>query len=644
MTIWRTGQMAWPHGRLLWQAGAALAMTFLVLPAAFGNTNQRAEDRINDLRNLSIEELAQIEVTSVSRRAEPVSSAPASIYVITAEDIRRSGAVSLPEALRLAPNLQVARDTTPNYAVSARGMNSYNTSNKLLVLVDGRSIYAPLYAGVLWDEEQIALEDVERIEVISGPGGTLWGANAVNGVINVLTRPAQDTQGIAARVSQGPIDRVGMVRYGGRISDNLAYRAYLRGFEQEHSLSAAGTGNNDSFSGAVGGFRLDWRGGENQITLQGDLYENDYGPTGAEGRGGNVVARWSHLLDSGGNVIVQAYYDTSEREGTGIMTRSRVSDLAMQYNLAPVGRHQIVFGGGYRYIDDFYWSNARFFLDPVSDDFQLANIFVQDTIALSDTVGLTAGLKVEHSSYSGTEYLPSLRLSWSPSEGRMVWAAVSRAVRTPVRLDRDLVAPGLITRSPGFDSESVIAYEAGYRTSPAPNLSLSVSLFFNDYDGLRVLSYQPGTTNTLPIQFMNGLDGTSYGVEAWGSWQVRDWWRLSAGLSTLEKDFDLRDGLTDLTVPPATGNDPEYQASLRSRMDFGDITFDADLRRVGDLPNPAVPAYTELNARLGWQATDRLEFAISGINLLDESHPETSSTGPADEIRRSLFVTARIGF
>lgn len=626
------------------QTGTAIALAFLVLPGAYGSTRSETGDQIETLRRLSIEELAQIEVTSVSRRPEAASRAPASIYVITDEDIRRSGAVNLGEALRLAPNLQVARDITPNYAISARGMNSYATANKLLVLVDGRSIYAPLYAGVLWDEEQVAIETIERIEVISGPGGTLWGANAVNGVINVVTRSAQDSQGWAARVSHGPLERVGILRYGGRLSENGAWRVYLRGFEQDHSLNAAGGANGDEFAGFTGGFRTDWQAGNDHFTLQGDLYENRYGTGAAETRGGNLVGRWTRELDGGASVMVQAYYDGSEREGATVMTESRVGDLAFQHTLAPRGRHEIVWGGGYRYITDLYSSpGGRIRLDPVEDDFQLANIYVQDTIELREDLELTAGLKLEHSTYSGMEYLPSIRLAWRPASEHMLWGAVSRAVRTPVRLDRDAVAPGLLIRGEDFDSESVIAWEAGYRTSLSGRASLSVSVFFNEYEGLRVLSFEPGTTN-LPLRFLNGLDGNSWGVEAWGNYQLTGWWRLSAGLSTLEKDFSLRPGLTDLSNPQSTGNDPDYQAVLRSRMDFGSFTFDADLRHVDDLPAPAVPSYTELNARLAWRATDRLEFALTGINLLDESHPETSSSGPPDEIRRSLYLTARLGF
>lgn len=633
-----------PAWVLAWQTLFALVFALVALPASYGGTEQQTRSQLEDLRSLSIEELMQVEVTSVSRRAEPVALAPASIYVISAQDIQRSGALNLPEALRLAPNLQVARDDASRYAISARGMNSVSTSNKLLVLVDGRSIYEPLYAGVVWDEEQVPLEDIDRIEVISGPGGTLWGANAVNGVINVITRRAQDTQGWSARASYGAIDRVASVRYGGRLTENAAFRVYARGSELGQSLSAAGLGNNDGYSSVSGGFRTDWMAGRDHYTLQGDLFSNDYDGSGNAIDGGNLVARWSREMQDGGSFILQAYYDTTERDGPGLMTRSRVGDIAFQHSLSARGRHQIVWGGGYRTIDDFFWSTGSFSLDPVEDDFQLSNLFVQDTIALSGDLSLTAGVKLEHSTYSGFDYLPSLRLSWTPSSTQMVWGAVSRAIRTPVRLDRDVLIPGTLDGGDDFDSESVIAYELGYRANPTARLSFSATAFFNEYEGLRVLSLQPGTTNGLPMEFRNGLDGTSWGVEAWGMFLIYDWWRIRGGIATLQKDFDLRAGLTDILLPQSSGNDPEYQAMVNTRINLADVFIDANLRRVGDLPRPGVPGYTELNATIGWQVTDRLEVSLSGVNLLDDSHPETSSAGLPDEIRRSVFLTARMGF
>ncbi len=597
--------------------------------------------QIEALRGYSLEELAQIEVTSVSRHAEPLSEAPAAIYVITGEDIRRSGATSLPEALRLAPNLQVGRDTASQYAVSARGFNSLETANKLLVLIDGRSVYAPLHAGVFWDEEHVLLEDVERIEVISGPGGTLYGANAVNGVINIITKSAEDTQGGAARVTYGPLDKTATVRYGGKLGDTGAFRVYAKGFDYANTYFAASDDDAlDDYDGLTGGFRADWEFGTNRLTLQGDIFDDHI--RGGDLSGGNILGRWTRSM-WGGTTTAQAYYDRSKRSDFLLLDEADTADISIQHS-RPVGRrHQLVLGGGYRTVSDTFRAPGPFTLSPESDDQQLANLFIQDEIALTESVSLTLGSKFEHSSYSGFEYLPNIRLAWAPDETALLWAAVSRAVRTPVRLDRDLMAQGIFIGGPEFDSEQLTAYEAGYRGQPTDRTSLSVSVFLNDYDDLRNTALSPG--GGFPAQFLNQLEGQTYGVEAWGDFQATDWWRLSIGAAALEKDFELELGATNLADPPSTGNDPSYQIMLRSQMTLGERgSLDARLRHVDDLPSPAVPAYTELNARLGYYITERIELSIAGVNLLDKSHPETSAVAAPQEIRRGVHIGLRWGF
>lgn len=623
------------HGKAMCALSAAMAATFLSpAPAA-------AAAQVEDLRDYSIEELARLEIFSVSRRREPISEAPSAIYVITPEEIRRSGVTSLPEALRLAPNLHVARDSASQYAISARGFNSVETANKLLVVIDGRSVYAPLHSGVFWDEEHVLLEDVRRIEVISGPGGATWGANAVNGVISVITKNSADTQGWAARGTYGSLDRTATARFGGKIGENASFRVYANAFNREHTLAPGGGDAMDGYDGVTGGFRTDWQAGSNRFTFQGDFFDDNIGA--GDLSGGNLLGRWTHDLDNGGWTMIRAYYDTSTREDVALYDETETADIFFQNALAPLGRHQLNWGGGYRYIHDIFRAPGAFTLDPEQDHQELANLFLQDEISLKDTLTLTLGVKFEYSSYSDFDYLPSARLAWTPNDRTLLWAAASRAIRTPVRVDRDLVAEGIFLGGPNFGSEELIAYEAGYRGRPTQNTSVSVSVFLNDYDDLRntALSADGG----FPAQFLNQLHGQTYGVEVWGDWQATDWWRLSAGLTTLEKDFDLEPGATNIASPPSTGNDPSWQAKIHSRMDINErLRLDADLRWIDDLPNPAIPGYVELDARIGWMVTDDVELTLAGINLLDESHPETDAANFAQEARRGVHVGLRWGF
>jgi iron complex outermembrane receptor protein len=601
-----------------------------------------AAQSVEELRGLSIEELTNVEVTSVSKRPEPVAKAPAAIYVISGEDIRRSGADSLPEALRLAPNLNVARVDARSYAISARGFNSFEASNKLLVMIDGRSVYTPLHGGVFWDEGQVMLSDVERIEVISGPGGTLWGANAVNGVINVITKSARDTQGALADVRIGNLDRGGGARYGGRIGDIGALRVYGMGFRYGETLRSNGAKANDDWDNLQTGFRTDFNAGANAFTVQGDIYENNFDPEG-DNSGKNLLGRWSRHL-GGGTAQFQAYYNDAKRLSPGVTDKLETVDVSGQHVFSPLARHEIVWGGGYRRTKDLFINTLNpFVLDPESDTVQLGNGFVQDSIALREDVTLTIGTKIEYSSYSGLEYLPSGRVAWAISDKALLWGAVSRAVRTPSRIDRDLTWPGVFDRAgSSFDSEKLIAYELGYRGRPTPESALSVALFYNDYDDLRVLATSPDSG--LPT-FANKMDGHTYGVEVWGDYKLRDWWRLSAGFNVLEKNLHLQPGALDSAISQHAGNDPDYQASLRSYMNLAEnLELDTGLRVVDRLPNPAVPAYVAVDARIGWHVTDALELSVGAQNIFDKSHPETGAEATRSEVRRSVYLGARWRF
>jgi len=596
---------------------------------------------VQDLRSLSLEELATLEVTSVSRRAEPLNRAPAAIYVITGEQIRRSGAVSLPEALRLAPNLQVGRLDALSYTISARGFNTFQASNKLLVLFDGRSVYSPLHAGVFWDQQQLMLDDVDRIEVISGPGGTLWGANAVNGVINVIGKDAAATQGGLATGRLGTVDHDGALRYGGRVGDNGAYRVYGLGFERGNSLTPQDGDGRDDWRGRQGGFRADWAADGDAVTLQGDLF--DHPVEGGANSGGNLLARWTRSFAGGSELQLQAYYDKAVREVPGAIDLLETVDATAQYSFSPWTGHAFVLGGGHRRTEDrFEVGPALFVLQRPTDTVELSNLYLQDSIELGGGLQLTLGSKVEHSSYTGTEHMPSARLAWQASDTLMLWSAVSRAVRTPSRIDRELLAAGLLQPASNLQSEELVAYEVGYRGQPTPATTLSVSLYYHDYDDLRVLTVDPGSGL---LTFGNRMHGHVYGLEAWGTYALLPWWHLSAGFNLLRKSLEREAGAVELALSQHVGNDPEHQASLRSSMDLPwGLELDLGVRYVDDLPDPPIRHYVAFDARLGWRATESLDLSIAGFNLLDDRHPESGDLATRREVGRSIHVGGRWRF
>lgn len=636
------------------RAGLA-GVSLVVLMTCAGQAQARnegacddAQPSLSDLRQLSIEDLAKVQVTSVSKSPEAVADAPAAIYVINDQAIARSGAGSLAEVLRLAPNLQVAASDSQTYAITARGFNeSSSTANKMQVLIDGRTVYTPLFSGVFWDVQNVFLEDLDRIEVISGPGGALWGANAVNGVINVTSRGSADTQGGLIAVNGGTVWTGLRARYGGGAGGPMTWRVY--GMYDERGPSARPSGREafDDNQIAQGGFRADWGGGDDAFTLQGDAYRGstEQPPAGiAEPKvsGGNLLGRWVRT-DGGGAVLeVQAYYDKARRT---LSSRARAGvetlDLDLRYALAPIGSQTLTFGGGYRVSDDsFTPAPGGSFLDPADRRLQWSNLYAQDEIAVSDSLRLTLGLKLEHNSYSGWEYMPTARLAWKPTDTTLLWAAVSRAVRTPSRVDRDLYS-AVLGGGPSFVSEKLVAYELGYRGRPFRSLSLSVSAFYNDYDDLRTIDAPPG--GGLPLTIANSKRGRAWGLEAWADYAVTDRWRLSAGVSTLHKDLELKPGSRDLAGLALAGNDPDWQAQLRSSLDVTDrVSFDVSLRSVASLPRPAVPGYTEANARLAWRYSDRGELSISGANLLSDRHLEFLNASIAQrQIRRGVSIGLR---
>jgi iron complex outermembrane receptor protein len=595
-----------------------------------------------DLADLSLEELSNIEVTSVSGRAERLADAPASIFVITREDIRRSGVTSLPEALRLAPNLQVARTNANSYAISARGFNN-SIGNKLLVLIDGRTVYTPLFSGVFWNAQDVMLEDIERIEVISGPGATLWGTNAVNGVINVTTRAARDTQGALVAGGAGNLERGTAMRYGGRLGDNGHFRLYGKYFDRDRTELAGGGAVRDSWDKGQVGFRADWGGGDRSFTVHGDAYRGDLeqttpGMTRIEGV--NLLGRWNQRLGGGSNLRLQAYYDRTERDQQGVFREDLdIFDVELQHALKPLGRHTVIWGSGYRYARDRVGNSAALAFLPAERDLNWWNVFVQDEISLRSDLGLTLGTRLEGNDYTGTEVLPSARLAWKPAPDRLVWGAISRAVRSPARLDREFFVPGsapfLLKGGPNFKSEVSNVAELGYRAQASSALSYSLTAFYHKHDRLRSVEPAPGGGLVLD----NKIEGSTYGVEAWGNYRVSNRWRLSGGFVLLKQDLRLKPDSMDTSGVDALGNDPKHQWMVRSAFDLTPRhEFDVMVRHIGALPDPSVPAYTAVDARLAWHARRDLELSVTLNNLFDAKHPEFGVPATRSEVERSIFL------
>ncbi|WP_051710708.1 TonB-dependent receptor plug domain-containing protein [Andreprevotia chitinilytica] len=624
------------HPPPLW-AGLIIALCY-GLDSASAASNPSSPD----LTSLSLEELANIEISSVSKHAEPLSDAATAIFVITHEDIRRAGVTSIPEALRLAPNLEVAQSNAYGYQISARGFN--NSGNKLLVLIDGRAVYTPLHSGVFWDVQDVMLEDIDRIEVISGPGGTLWGSNAVNGVINILTKSAKDTQGALVSVGGGNTETGGAARYGAKLDENTAFRLYAKGFERNETENAKDMSQHDAWRMKQAGFRLDGNYEHDALTVQGDIYDGaENQATFPNGRisGNNVLTRWSRPLANDSSVQVQAYYDHIKRTYPGSYSELRDTwDIDLQHNFKLGEHHDIVWGGGYRSTNDSVNTTTPFFaFVPANNRLSISNVFAQDAWAFSERWKLTVGAKLERNNFTGTEFQPDARLAFKQDEHTLWWAAISRAVRTPSLIDRDfyVFVPGSQLRGgPDFHSEKLTAYELGYRAQPLPKLSLSVSTFYNVYADLRSIDFAPGGT----LVVGNQLEGRTWGVETWATYQLTDAWRLSAGYNALRERFRAKAGSNTLGDPTAnTGNDPAYQWSLRSSLNLPhDTELDATLRTIGALPNPAVPSYTALDVHVGWHVNKNLELSLAGFNLLDAAHPESGSAASRSEFERSFLV------
>ncbi len=641
-----------------WVMGLA-AIHCLHVSAA--DTNQPSQSA-SGLENMTLEQLVNVQVTSVSKKETDLFTSAAAIYVITQEDIRRSGMTSIPELLRLVPGLEVARIDANHWAISARGFND-QYANKLLVLIDGRSVYSPVTSGVFWNMRDVPLGDIDRIEVIRGPGATLWGANAVNGVINIITKSAKDTQGGLVTVTYGTEDQPSTtVRYGGQLATNLFYRAYTEYFNRENFVDSTGQDTADQWKAIRGGFRLDWDASAvNNFTLQGDYYYGQAGETVDEttltppfvdrvnfvdqDKGGNVLGRWTHNFSDTSQLVLQSYYDHSEQGDAPIIIKSDTYDFDLQHRFAWGNRQDIVWGAGYRYLATETTPSFYATLTPSGTREQLFSTFIQDDITVVENrLHLTLGSKFEHNEITGFEVEPSGRLAWTPTQKQTVWAAVSRAVRTPSDLELDLRQnrsafqppsgpPVLVSvfGNPNLKSEEVIAYELGYRIKPVEQLSFDLATFYNVYNQL--IATVPGDPFfeaapapphvVAPQTFENSQRAETYGAEVSGEWRATESLKLVAGYTFLQMH---------LHPEPIFNGNPQNQFQVHAYVNLphhveldGAVFYVDQIQALLGDATISIPAYVRVDLGVTWRPTRSLEFGIYGQNLADDRHAEFTS-------------------
>lgn len=615
----------------------------LILIAFFALMPGKAFSQSQDpkvLKKLSLEELLNIEVISVSLRPEKITEVASAVQVITGEDIHRSSVTRLPEALQLASNLQVAHVNSHDWAITARGFSGLPSAggilaNKLLVMIDGRSIYNPLFGGVYWDVQNTLLESVDRIEVISGPGGTLWGANAVNGVINVVTKSAGETQGLYVSGAGGSFlkDHV-QARYGFHKGSTFFCRVYGQRFDQKNTFLENGMSSGDAWNMTQTGFRMDYFPSKaTTITLQGDFYEGDENNSikRAITDGQNVMAHLTHLFSDKSDLKVNVYYDRTWRitpnSTQPFSYNLNTYNFDVQYHY-PIGKKQnLLVGMNYQFQQD---KIART-LSPLSRNMPLFSGFVQDEIGIvPDVLKLTVGSKFLNNVFTGFEVQPGARIGWTPNMLHTIWAAVSRAVRVPTRFDADITVT-----DKKFDSEKVIAYELGYRIRPLDRVTLSLATFYNHYNDLR--SLDKTTDPKFPIILANSQKANSWGVELSGNMQVTKRWRLRGGYTYFDRYiWSTNDNVLPISVE-FESIDPKNTVLLQSVLDLPkNFQLDVMARYVSELSAgtlaPKTPAYFTFDARIAWLFRS-FEISLAGQNLFGDEHTEVGLS----RIPRSIY-------
>ena len=633
----RTSQPLWPDVKKM--SIEELMDVDVTLGAQTRDPVRIAHTDTQELKKLSIEELMDIDVTLTARRPEPVRVAAAAISVITGDDIRRSGVTTIADAIALADGVHVARFNNGTWAISSRGFNQ-NTANKLLVMVDGRTVYSPLFSGSFWNTLDYVLEDIDRIEVIRGPGATLWGANAVNGVINIITRDARSTTGTLVGLTSGNEDpAVAEARYGDSAGD-LYWRVYGKFARRDDQKFATGASSIDPVNRGQAGFRLDGGAADGRRWMvRGDLFHSQFGfPDRPDGEftDGNVQGRLWHAFSPSSQLEIGSYYRREYRRVPLQLTHYiDVFDTDLQHAWTTHPRHNLVWGGGLRVNTDKTHGSAVLRFDPPERTYPIASLFAQDEIAfVPDRLFVTGGLKLEYNAFSGADWQPNVRARWMLPGQQMLWGAAARAARRPTRFDDDLVATlptGIVIArgSDDFESEQLTSLEIGYRSGAlATVVSMDATVFSHDYDNLR--SQESPATAPVPIVVGNTLNGRSTGIELGVNVQPVSAWRSHVSYTYLDTEITRDAGSRDVGRGLSEANDPHHLFSLRTSVDLGRaVELDAFVRHVSALPNPVVPAYTEINARIGWRPNERLEFAIVGQDIAHESHPEFGPDTPS---------------
>jgi iron complex outermembrane receptor protein len=633
------------------------------------------QPKVPDLSQASLEDLMNIPVTSVSKKEQKLSKTGAAIFVITQKDIRRSGATNIPDLLRLAPGVDVARVDANRWAISIRGFSDQH-ANKVLVLIDGRSVYSPSFSGVFWDMVDVPLENIERIEVIRGPGGTVWGANAVNGVINIITKSAGATAGGLISAGTGSEDRAdALVQYGGQIGQNGDYRVFGGFFDIGNSVFPDGQQAADGWLAGHAGFRSDWNlSPRDTLTVQGDFLKTDESQTittlfsnvlplaktfndPLTATAGNILGRWNHTLANGSEMSLQVYDDYSRHLDTGFVDSQNTVDLDFQHHLALGLRNDIVWGLGARAIDSNYGQGYDFTIVPNHRFDQLYSAFLQDQLKLTQWLSLTIGSKLEHNDFTGFEFEPSAQLVWTPTDKQTLWVSAAQAVREPSSIDNGLQDDGATVPigstfavirtigNPKMKAEELRDFEVGYRALMNQRVSLDVTGFAGLYRNLESLAAQTpylATQNGVPYLvfpelFVNGAAALTYGAEFFGNWNVTDRWRISPGYSYFRMNVDGNSA--SLNTPP--GVSPNHQFQVRSQLDLPHhLEWDNTLGYVSKLAVGNIPAYARLDSRLGWRVGEFVELSVVGQNLLTPRHVEFSDTiYPLDHtlVERSVF-------
>ena len=675
--------------RYFWLLSFALILCLQAYDTVYAQKHQP------DLTELTLEELMDIEVYSASKSMQKLSETAAAIFVITQDELRRSGATSIPEALRMVPGMQVARIDANKWAVSSRGFNG-RLANKLLVLIDGRSVYSPFFSGVFWEENDTMLEDVDRIEVIRGPGATLWGANAVNGVINVITKKADETQGSLVTVGAGSEEKgFGGIRYGGQLGEHVFFRIYGKYFERDDFIRLAGGSATDGWSMGRGGFRMDWTAsGENNITLQGDIYDGEIDQQihkpdllipppfmeelfelvfeQVQVSGGHFLARWQHRFSDRSDMVLQTYYDQANRSEVTFIENRQTFDIDLHNRFTLGSRQEMIWGVGFRFIRDETEDTEISFFEPRNRDFRLFTGFVQDEIAfINNKLRFKVGSKFEHNDFTGFEFQPNTRLLWQAHERHIIWAAVSRAVRTPTRTETDLTielrvdppgelfpgSPHALLKSFGnqkIDSEDALAYEFGYRLSRTNKFSLDIATFYNDYRDLRfsvsgmpVFAMMPLPHLIIPFSFSNEMTGQTYGIELSAEWAISERCRLDVSYTNLQLQVQATNSSDERFVEFLEERDPHHQFYIGSGLELSqNLTLDLGIRYVDEVTAVDINgradarSYFDLNVRLGWTPTQKIDFSIVGQNLLDKQHLELGPefiNSPFTEIQRGVY-------